>query len=125
MATRTGTQLKDTDAAAVESALDTLISTPSQANFDALLTALETVRVNGNDSRHSITTSDGRRDVGFGLAKAAKTLQSELRQALSKLPPHASTGKDFTGTASVWQKLENRHIPRGPWASYRNVSTTN
>jgi hypothetical protein len=118
MAVRTGTQM-DTDMTAVETALTTAITTPSDANIAAVETALTTVETNAKDS--VITASDGKGRISNNIVNVAQDFRSDVRHVRLTVP-----STDATLRSKRLTRIEARHVtgPRAAWAAYRLAPTT-
>jgi hypothetical protein len=117
MSKRTGTQLIGTDMAAVETALNTQIATPTKANFDTLVAALVTVEANAKDSVGVTATNKaaGANDI--------RAIAKSLRRALLDIERNFGVT-----TAARFSKFKIRNISGGSartlWEDLAKHTTT-
>jgi hypothetical protein len=119
MAVRTGTQLKS-DLSSAESAVDTLISSPTIANRDAAVTALNTAVANAKDSR-LISATDAKGKIHQNFVECADALRHEILNSSA----HHASATEPVGPASVFRSAKRTYLGNhGPWRAYASTATT-
>jgi hypothetical protein len=119
MAIRTGTQIKS-DIATAETAVDTLITTPTIVNRDAAVTALDTVIANSKQSRLIQSSDASARRIHADFVENADALRHEILNSSQ----HHATASQPVGPASVFRSIKRTHIgTHGPWVAYKTTPT--
>jgi hypothetical protein len=114
-----GATLK-TSLGTAETALDTLITTPTIVNRDAAVAALVTVIANAKDSR-LISATDAKGKIHQNFVEAADALRHEI---LNSSAHHASATLPV-GPASIYRSIKRTHLGNhGPWRAYATAATT-
>jgi hypothetical protein len=120
MAVVSATTLK-TSMSTAETAIDTLIATPTQANLNSAVSALDTVVVNSRDSRLLQSSDLSSRRIHNDFQQAAEGLRKNLQ---SEAAHHTSVTQPV-GPSSIFRGLKRSHLAHGtPWATYKQTPTT-
>jgi hypothetical protein len=117
VAVRTGTQLRTTDMPAAGTAVDTAITTPTEANIDAAITAVATVETNAHDSRGLNWTSLGG-DRTPDVQHLAREIGRELLHVKATMVRNGTTAERAKALSRI-----KRRFP-GAWGTFKNATTS-
>jgi hypothetical protein len=115
-----GATLK-TSMSTAETALDTLIAIPTQANLNSAVSALDTVVTNAKDSRLIQSSDPSARRIHSDFNRSANALRQEL---LNSAGHHASASQPV-GPSSIYKSIKRTYVGgHGPWIAYKGTPTT-
>jgi hypothetical protein len=119
MSVVSGATLK-TSMSTAENAVDTLIATPTQANLNSAVSALDTVVANSRDSRLLQSSDASSRRIHADFNRSANALRKDLQNTAA----HHQSATQPVGPSSVFRSIKRSHLAGGtPWASYKQTPT--